>query len=75
MTQRRFPGTEPGFIRLVLEHEGELGWTLRATEAQSRGFVTAAHSQEFTLLSWEEACDLAGQVLDGMAPKWGPSSD
>lgn len=66
MAQLRFPQTAPGFVRLECTYEGELGWTLKVTEAETKGLVHAASTQEYSFLAWDEIADVVAAVLDGV---------
>lgn len=65
MAQLRFPEMTPGFVRLELTYEGEMGWTVHVWEAQDRRYLTAADRSEYSFLSGPEAADVVAAVLDG----------
>lgn len=66
MGQLRFPNTNPGFVRIECTYEGELGWTLKVTEAETRGLVSAATSTDYEFLAWSDLADVVAAVLDGV---------
>lgn len=68
MSQRRLPGTEPGYLRIVLELDREMGWEVTVLEAQSPRFVSSADKRAYSLLSWDEAVEVVASCLDGITP-------
>lgn len=63
--QLRLPGTHPGFVRIELHYEGELGWTVRVFEAETPRYINAKESSIYSFLTGPEAADVIAAVLDG----------
>lgn len=64
--QLRFPGTRPGFIRIEMEHQGELGWEVTVYEAETKRYVTAGDSTTYGFQSYEEAVEVVAACLDSL---------
>lgn len=63
--QLRLPNTEPGFIRIELHYEGELGWTLKHYEADTPRYINAKETSVYSFLTGPEAADVVAAILDG----------
>nr|CRY95325.1 hypothetical protein [uncultured prokaryote] len=63
------PGLEPAYVRVTLERQGddEDRWKVVLWAAQSRGFLSAPWDV-YEDLTWGEACDVVGNVLDVLGP-------
>lgn len=64
--QLRIPGTRPGFVRVELDHGGEVGWSVTVYEADTKRYVTAADARTYDFMSYEEAVEVVAAVLDGI---------
>ena len=68
MRQMRFPGTEPGFIRVELELMKGEGWYVVTWEADKRGLLTANDRSTYGPCTWDEASEIVASVLDSISP-------
>lgn len=66
--QPHLPGLEPGYLRIEMEWTSDRGWIVTTTPAATRQFVTAAGQEEYAGLSWDEAVQIVGDVLDCIVP-------
>lgn len=62
--QMSFPEMRPGFVRVELEHQGELGWAVTVYQSETKRYVTAGDATTYDFLSWEEAVEVVASVLD-----------
>lgn len=66
LQQLQFPQMRPRFVRVELEHQGELGWAVTVYQADAKRYVTAGDSTVYDFQSWEEAVEVVAAVLDGI---------
>lgn len=64
--QLSFPSMRPGFIRVELEHQGELGWAVSVYESDTKRYVTAADATTYDFMPYEDAVEVVASVLDSL---------
>lgn len=68
MSDRCLPGLAPGFIRLTLLATGDAGWRLEVHAADDPRYLWSGDTDVYEDLTYEEALDVVGAVLDGLWP-------
>lgn len=68
MGQLRFPDMRPGFIRIELEHHGDLGWEVTVWETPLKRYTSFKDRQIFDVGPYEDAVAVVASVLDGIDP-------